>query len=279
MTTTETKTDPWAALDTELDAWAAAGRTADLWWRDDDAVAWGPRLERLCELTATTGLLLAVIPARAEDGLARASQVPHVRIAQHGYAHVNHAPKGQGLGAWELGLHRGEARVLAELDEGRAHLQAIFGGRFMAVVVPPWNRIDPALFGPLAERGYRGVSAFGPRADYKSGERYDLVVANAHCDPIKWKGGARFAGEAKALGDLIGHLKARRTGAVDADEPTGFLTHHIDLDDDGWAFCARLAGAVAAHPAARWRDALDIFGHAPGTMFGHPPGEPFGAGT
>ena len=275
MTEITTNTDPWAALDAELDAWAADGRTADLWWRDDDAVAWGPKLERLCELTATTGLLLAVIPERAEDGLARASQIPQLRIAQHGYAHVNHAPKGQGLGAWELGLHRGEARVMAELDKGRAHLQAIFQGRFLPVVVPPWNRIDPALYAPLAGHGYRGVSAFGPR----TGERYDLVIANAHCDPIKWKGGARFAGEAKALGDLIGHLEARRTGAVDADEPTGFLTHHIDLDEDGWAFCAQLAEAVAAHPAARWRDALDIFGHAPGEMFGHPPAEPYGAGT
>jgi hypothetical protein len=223
--------------------------------------------------------MLAVIPARAEDSIARAGQIPHVRIAQHGYAHVNHAPKGQGLGAWELGLHRGAARVMAELDEGRAHLQAIFQGRFLPVIVPPWNRIDPALYAPLAEHGYRGVSAFGPRASYESGERHDLVIANAHCDPIKWKDGARFAGEAKALGDLIGHLEARRSGAVDADEPTGLLTHHIDLDEDGWAFCARLADAVEAHPAARWRDALDIFGHAPVEMFGHPPAEPYGAGT
>jgi len=275
MTAPATKTDPWAALEAELEQWAAGGRSADLWWRDDDAAAWGPKLERLCRLTETTGLLLAAIPARAEESLARVSQIPHVRVAQHGYAHVNHAPRGEGLGAWELGLHRGAARVLAELDAGRAHLQALCGERFLPVIVPPWNRIDPALFGPLAERGYRGVSAFGPRGP----ETRDLIVANAQCDPIKWKDGARFAGEGKALGDLIGHLAGRRTGAVDPDEPTGFLTHHVDLDEDGWEFCAKLASAIEAHPAARWRDALDIFGHVPGHIFGHPPGEPFGAGT
>jgi hypothetical protein len=256
MTASETKTDPWAALAAEFDAWGVAGRSADLWWRDDDAGAWGPKLERLCRLTAPTGLMLAAIPARSDDGLSRAAEFPHVRVAQHGYAHVNHAPKGQGLGAWELGLHRGEARLLAELDAGRGRLQAIFGGRFLAVMVPPWNRIDPALYAPLAERGYRGVSAFGPR----DRETHDLIVANAQCDPIKWKGGARFAGEAKALGDLIGHLAARRSGTVDAEEPTGFLTHHIDLDEPGWAFCERLAAAVEAHPAAHWRDPLDVFG-------------------
>jgi len=257
MTAPETDTDPWAALDAEFDRWGKAGRIADLWWRDDDAVAPGPRLARLIDVTAATGLLLAVIPARLDDALGPAiAAAPHVRIAQHGFAHVNHAPKGQGLGAWELGLHRGEAAVLSDLDAGGTRLAAVFGDRFLPVVVPPWNRIDPALFDPLAARGYRGVSAFGPRA----GGPHGLVIANAHCDPIKWKGGARFAGEVKALGELVEHLEARRTGAVDAGEPTGFLTHHIDLDEDGCAFCARLAEAVDRHPAARWRDSLDIFG-------------------
>ncbi|MDH3231914.1 MAG: polysaccharide deacetylase family protein [Alphaproteobacteria bacterium] len=258
-TITDTDTDPWAALDGELDRWAAASRIADLWWRDDDAVAPGPKLARLFDVTAATGLLLAVIPARLDDALGPAvAAAPHVRAAQHGYAHVNHAPKGQDLGAWELGLHRGEAAVLADLDAGRTQLETFFGERFLPVVVPPWNRIDAALFGPLAARGYRGVSAFGPRANVAPG----LVLANAHCDPIKWKGGARFAGESKALGDLIEHLAARRTWNVDAGEPTGILTHHIDLDEDGWAFCARLAAAVTRHPAAKWRDPPDIFGAA-----------------
>ncbi|HUT49177.1 MAG TPA: polysaccharide deacetylase family protein [Alphaproteobacteria bacterium] len=257
MTATTTKTDPWAALDAELDRWAAASRIADLWWRDDDAVAPGPKLARLFDVTAATGLLLAVIPARLEDALGPVvAAASHVRIAQHGYAHVNHAPKGQGLGAWELGLHRGEAAVLADLDRGRARLETMFGERFLPVVVPPWNRIDPALFGPLVARGYRGVSAFGPRANGIPG----LVLANAQCDPIAWKNGPRFTGESKALGEIIGHLEARRTGTADAGEPTGFLTHHIDLDEAGWAFCARLANAVQRHPAAHWRGAYDIFG-------------------
>jgi len=254
-------TDPWAALAAELDAWDAAGRIADLWWRDDDAAAVGPKLHKLFNVTATTGLLLAVIPARVEDGLKRSvDAAAHVRVGQHGYAHVNHAPRGQGLGAWELGLHRGEAAVLDDLAAGRERLEALFEARYLPVVVPPWNRIDPDLFPLLAARGYYGVSAFGPRQGALSPS--DLVRVNAHCDPIRWKDAARFAGAPKALSDLCGHLAARRTSSVDPDEPTGFLTHHIDLDDAGWDFCARLVDTIERHPAALWRDPLDIFGAA-----------------
>lgn len=255
---TDLQQDPWLLLDEELNAWHAAGRCANLWWRDDDAVAGGPLLDRLLDTCADTGLLLAVIPAPLQRSLISAlSGAPKVRVAQHGYAHVNHAPRGTGQGAWELGLHRAEQTVLQELDAGRDRLEQAFGEKFLRVVVPPWNHIDSALFEPIAARGYFAVSTFGPRAnrDLLPG----LFCVNGHCDPIRWKTGARFAGELKTINQLLEHLQQRRYGQVDADEPTGFVTHHIDLDSQGWAFSEKLATTVSAHPGARWLAPADVF--------------------
>ncbi|ASJ75951.1 polysaccharide deacetylase family protein [Granulosicoccus antarcticus] len=256
---TDCQQDPWSLLDEELNAWHAAGRCATLWWRDDDAVAAGPSLDRLLETCADTGLLLAVIPAPLQDSLIDSlAGTTAVRVAQHGYAHVNHAPRGMGLGAWELGLHRGEQAVLQELDVGRERLEQAFGERFLPVVVPPWNHIDPALFEPIAARGYSAVSTFGPRAgaDLVPG----LRCVNGHCDPIRWKTGARFAGELKIIKQLVEHLQQRRCAQVDADEPTGFVTHHIDLDAEGWAFSEKLAASICAHPGASWLPTAEVFG-------------------
>lgn len=252
--------DPWLRLHSELDQWASLPQQASLWWRDDDAVAPGAKLTQLVELTGTAGLLLAVIPAHVQDSLAQMlSQHSHVKIAQHGYAHINHAPRGQGLGAWELGLHRGEDAVLSELLTGRERLKELFGTAFLPVIVPPWNRIDAELLAPIVALGYQGVSAFGPRDP--SLARENLIIANAHCDPIRWKTGATFAGADKTITQLVEHLAARRCGRVDIDEHTGFCTHHIDLDNDGWSFCAQLASVVESHPAARWMLPDKVFGN------------------
>jgi hypothetical protein len=250
--------DPWADLDVEFEAWASEGRCASLWWRDDDAVAAGPKLDQLVDISSNAGLLLAVIPARLDESLAPAlMNVSHVHIAQHGYAHVNHAQRGLGQGAWELGLDRGEAAVLADLEAGRVRLQGVFGPSFLPVIVPPWNRIAPELMQPIAASGYVGVSAFGRRGS--KNPTPGLLVVNAHCDPIRWKSGPRFAGESKTIGQLIEHLQARRTVPGDTDEPTGFLTHHIDLDSAGWDFCIRLAKMVEAHAGAQWVCPHDVF--------------------
>lgn len=258
MTDARPDKDPWAALSAELDAWSQVGRVADLWWRDDDATSPGPKLDKLIDLTTDAGLLLATIPASVNTELRPVVEhAPHVRVGQHGFAHINHAPRGKGVGAWELGLHRGQVAVLEDLDQGRDILQQLFGGMFIDVVIPPWNRIDSALFQPIAERGFRGISRFGAR-DQKYVTDH-CVFVNSHCDPIKWKSGPRFTGEAKAINQLISHLQSRRTGKVDGDEPTGVLTHHVDLDDAGWAFCSRLVEILNAHPAAVWSSVPALF--------------------
>jgi hypothetical protein len=251
--------DPaWAALERELALWAAGERPATLWWRDDDAAAVTPALERLLALQAEFGvpLALAVIPDRmTPDLVARLSGAAGVVVLQHGYRHRNHA--GAGEGAWELGDHRPLARVAEDLAAGQRRLAEAFGERFLPVLAPPWNRISATVAQRLPELGFVGLTTFGARAG--AAPAPGLVQVNAHCDPISWKRDARFAGTGRTLDDLIGHLQARRSGAVDPGEPTGFVTHHLALDPPAWRFTAELLRCTSAHPGAAWLDARDVF--------------------
>jgi hypothetical protein len=149
----------WAALAAELDRWSKAGRLATLFWRDDDAAAVTPALDRLVGLSADTGapLGLAVIPADVSDDLVALPMPPTVRILQHGFAHVNHA-RGSGGSASELGLHRPLDRVLDDLREGKSRLEGRFGERVTPAVAPPWNTIADEVVAALPGLGFRAVA-------------------------------------------------------------------------------------------------------------------------
>lgn len=250
-------TPTWADLTAELDAWAAAGRTAHLWWRDDDAGAVTPQLEHLLTIAGRTAapVALAVIPANTGPNLVRRlAAAPGAAVIQHGFAHIDHAPKG--AGAWELGADRPLATVVDEVTKGRDVLRRLFPERFVPVMVPPWNRIDPTVTAALANLDFVALSQFGARPTPHAAPRLQLV--NAHCDPIKWRGGARFTGTASALSDVIDHLRDRRSGAADPAEPTGLLTHHADMDGPAWAFVEDLLRAINDHPAAAWLTVAEV---------------------
>ncbi len=240
----------WAALTAELDAWGVCGRRATFWWRDDDATRPGRKLSRLFNVAGTTPLALAVIPAAARDELAEtvdeiAARGGQLSILQHGFAHINHAPATEKKA--EFGLHRPQPVMLDELTHGRRRLRSLFGERFRPILVPPWNRVAPALADRLGEAGLVGLSAYGARR-HGSG----AAVVNTHVDIIDWRGTRRFVGEAAVLRLAISHLAARRTGAADGDEPTGLLTHHRDHDAACWRFLSRLVAVVSDHPAGHW---------------------------
>ena len=248
----------WQRLDAELDLWRAAGRRADLWCRDDDACRDSPALDRLLERARDTEVpvALAVIPAQVEPGLVDAvAQARFATVVQHGYAHRNHAPPG--TRNWELGIHRPVTQTLAELATGRASLASRFGGRFRPVLVPPWNRIDPLVVERLPDAGFSGLSTFGPRTAAKpvSG----LLQCNTHVDLIAWRRDRAFIGVAAAIDRLVVHLESRRQGAVDPAEPTGILTHHLDLDAAAWEFLADLFARTRDHGGATWLDVDAVF--------------------
>lgn len=243
----------WTTLTAELDRWAEVGRTASFWWRDDDAVAATPALETLLGLSDRhrIPLALAVIPEAAESGLAERlarSDAP-VIVLQHGFAHRNHAPAGEKSA--ELGDHRAPEAVAKELALGRDRLAALFGDRFVPVMVPPWNRIGVGVEAVLPDLGFGGLSTFGPRP------AAGLGYLNTHVDIIDWRGDRGFAGEDACLDAAIAHLSSRRTGRCDPDEPTGLLTHHLVHDAVCWQFIDRFLTALQAHPAAAWMTAAE----------------------
>jgi hypothetical protein len=241
----------WDDLDRELDIWATTGRLATLWWRDDDAGADHPALRRLCEL-GPAPLTLAVIPADAT-----ALDLPaHVSVVQHGHAHANHA--GADGKKSEFPPGREPSLALTDLAGGRKRLAELFGPRLRPVLVPPWNRIAPALLPRLPRLGFHGLSTFSPRRAVHAAPA--LMQVNTHVDVIDWHGTRGFVGDGPALGQLVGHLAARRAGVADAAEPTGLLTHHLQHDEATWGFIGQLFQRTLKHPAARWLDVASAFG-------------------
>ena len=246
-----------------LDRFAEAGRTATLWWRDDDACAPSPALDRLLALAAAQGVpvSLAAVPAQCGPALAERLQneAGNVAVFQHGYAHQNHGASG--ARKIELGPQRPAQVVIGELATGWLRLETLFGARAQPVLVPPWNRLAPFLVPVLPELGYRGLSQFGPRL--RSMPVQQLVQVNCHVDPIDWRGSRGFVGDSAAVAATCAHLALRLQADANsavAEEPTGLMSHHAVHDEAGWRFIERLLAVTKSHPAVRWLDAREAFG-------------------
>ena len=252
----------WRGFFDEIAQWRDAGRLADFWWRDDDACRPDPALERLCALAegAATPLALAVIPADVQAA-ALACAGSGVTLLQHGVDHRNRAPPGDKK--TEFAASELLPDALARLAQGRVRLEQVAGGgRVLPVLVPPWNRISaPRLLDQLAGAGYRGVSAFGARQSPYAAA--GLLMVNTHVDIIDWRGRRGFVGEDIALDQATRRLRAQRNGRADADESTGWLTHHAVHDEASWAFMERLLDYTRERAGVRWRSATELFGQPP----------------
>ena len=188
-----------AALYDELDEWNFMGEEATFWWRDDDAQVASSKLDRLLVLSDEFSIpvSLAVIPEGLGSSLIdKVSQCANVSILQHGFSHRNHA--GSAEKKQELGAHRPLEEILGELGKGKAMLGDGFAEQFCPVMVPPWNRIDAALFDGLSSIGYMGVSTFKPRSSAVVSE--NIWMVNTHADIIDWKADKQFIGEEVAIG-------------------------------------------------------------------------------
>lgn len=247
----------WQGLLDEIARWRDVGRTVDFWWRDDDACRPDPALARLIALAtaANVPLALAVIP---QDAQAAAFQAlgSLVTLMQHGVDHNNRA--GPAEKKTEFPASEPLAAALVRLVQGRKRLEQVASGLWLPVLVPPWNRVSATELIPrLAEAGYRGLSTFGPRQMPYAAP--GLVMVNTHVDVIDWRGSRGFVGEDLALSQATRHLKARRAGSADADESTGWLTHHAVHDEAAWLFIELLLERTRTLQAVRWRSASELF--------------------
>jgi hypothetical protein len=242
-----TATVDWTPIEAELARWQEADLVPRLWLRDDDAVAVTPALERLAAVTEETSipLVLAVIPAHAERGLAAfVARRPGWRVAVHGLAHANHAPVGEKKA--ELGPHRPRAAVLADISEGFSRLKAMFADQLGPMLVPPWNRIDPAVVADLPPLGIEVLSAFGPEPSDAAPRPHRL---NTHVDLIDWRGGRRGIAPHVFAARLTESLKEARLAG---GRPVGVLTHHLVHDEAAWNLLEGLAAFVGCSADISW---------------------------
>ncbi|MBT5107328.1 MAG: polysaccharide deacetylase [Rhodospirillaceae bacterium] len=237
----------WAAFFAELDAWRDAGRVATFWWRDDDATDETPALTRLLDIAGDIPVSLASIPRDATTALANAiADQPNVSVLQHGYAHTNHAPPLEKKA--EFGPHRPLDAMQRDLTTGFIRLRDLFGPRFQAIFVPPWNRMADSVAPLLPQVGLQSFSTYG-----LTQKSLAAPQVNTHADIINWRGGRTFLGESAVLDLMTNHLSARRRGDAAENAPTGLLTHHLVHDDACWRFTGDLVQAVTDHPAASWK--------------------------
>jgi predicted glycosyltransferase len=250
--------NPWENLHRELDLWGDQNRSAFFWWRDDDAVEETPSLRRLDELSRNLGVsvALATIPSRLQDSLADYLRgKDNFSVLQHGYSHDSFAEQGQKK--IELGGTRKTTEIQADMTTGYEQMHRIFADQFVPVLVPPWNRIDKRSYAALVKAGFTGLSSMWARNS--ACPEAGLLEVNTHLDPVNWRADRGFIGEVHAIDTILRHLRARRTGLKDCEEPTGILTHHLAQDEAVWEFVEKLISVLIVHPAVKWLDAAGIW--------------------
>ncbi len=241
----------WRPLETELQYWSDQGLSLPLWWRDDDAVAPTPQLDRLTALSEQLDLPvhLAVIPRDAAVDLAeyvgkQKSLVPVV----HGWAHENHATAGEKKA--EFQLHRPIDAMVADAQAGFVRLRELFGEELRPMFVPPWNRIAPEVMVNLPNLGFRYLSTSTPRQTRWAAQGLEQV--NTHLDPVDWRATGGLIAPETLIAKSVGLLQDRREGRADNTEPFGVLTHHLVHDQDIWAFTENLLRVLLEGPGHAW---------------------------
>ena len=235
----------WGELEAEIRRRGAAGRPVEFWWRDDDASAATPALQRLLDLSIShvVPVALAVIPQDASAELFGKLH-DHVTVLQHGTDHRNRAAAGEKK--TEYPAAEPVDAALARISQGLNKLAGV--SSFIPVLAPPWNRLRRDLLDKLPGIGIRGVSAYGARAGRDPAP--GLRQVNTHIDIVAWRRGKRFVGEDQALQSALSNMRA-------VEGPVGWLTHHAVHDAAAWAFLERLFSVRGV----RWLSAREAFSY------------------
>lgn len=237
-------------LRNELDEWAGAGLTARFWWRDDDAVADTPQLRRLIDTARAFGftVALAVVPERADQSLVDVLSTAPCRVWQHGWGHHFHA-------SGEFGDGRALTLMIEDGERGQRALDWLFGpDGWQRVFVPPNHMLSMAFKTLVPTLGYLGVSAGVPLTAPVEG----VAEVNAEIDVMDWPAG-RILSSDTLCAMVLEQLRSRRQATVPDNRPIGLLTHHLALDDAGWALLREFVRLLIAHPSVEVVDAGGLF--------------------
>jgi hypothetical protein len=231
----------WSEFEDEL-----RRRRPHFWWRDDDAGAVTPALQKLLQLSKTSGVpvALAVVPQLAQANLFVLLH-ENVTVLQHGTDHRNRAAADEKK--TEYPKAEPAQAALARISDGLRSLRSSAGEKVLPVLAPPWNRMRKDLLPELPAIGIDGVSAYGARTSAEPAP--GLRQVNTHVDIVAWRRGQRFVGEAEAFSIACKYLSG--------DEPVGWLTHHAVHDDAAWNFLERLF----AIRGVRWLSAAETFSY------------------
>ena len=247
----------WLDLEGELDRWQSEDQTLAVWWRDDDAVSATPAVRRLIDLAERSAvpLALAVVPRGVSRDLSRAvaASSAQITVLQHGIAHENHAPPDSKK--QELTAAAGLGRLRQGLGKGKERLEQEFGGAFLSIQVPPWNRIDLEVEALLPEIGFVGLSTFA-KHDAPPPSR-TLPTIDCHFDIFHWRPSRSLKGEVELLDEFVGSLARARNEAFLRARPLGIMTHHRWHEESSWDFLARLYSCLTNRPAVRFLSASD----------------------
>ena len=224
------------------------------WWRDDDAGAVSPALERLLRLSHDhrAPVSLAVIPMRVEPLLIEImSGHRDVDVLVHGYAHRNHAADGQPK--CEFPHSRPLEEIRNELSGALSRLREAFPQNAIPVFVPPWNRLPPELAPILKECGYVGFSTASTLAPASVARADGLRQSDGHFSVVAWKSGPQLADVEPLEKRLAKQIRAGSKG------PFCIVTHHRDHNEDVWKYCEQLWTLLGNHRNAEIVPAREIF--------------------
>jgi predicted deacetylase len=139
-----------------------------------------------------TSANFAVIPFRMVDGakialseqralpLVEAARDGIIEVALHGHAHVRIHPDMERPSEF---VGRSKSEQQAMIQEGRAHLESVFG-KAITGFVPPWNSFDSVTLSILEQSGFKYVSAgWAPLA--KSSGKIKFLPLTAHLTEMK----------------------------------------------------------------------------------------------
>lgn len=224
------------------------------WWRDDDAGAISPALERLLSLSREFGapVNLAVIPGRLDSSLVEALRGrANVDVLVHGFAHKNQA--GEGEPKCEFPLTRPMEDMRADLVHALSRLREAFPKNTIPVFVPPWNRLPPELMPVLKECGYVGFSTASSLAPGPLMRKDGLKQSDGHFSLVSYKSGKQLADMMEITKRLAKQIRAGSNG------PFCIVTHHRDHNDAIWEGCEQLFRFLGNHKNARILPAREVF--------------------